>query len=57
MNMFKVTTLKLDRIFSQEIPSDVTVRAGGTSFALHKVQSQHQLFYIPDLIDLESPLV
>lgn len=27
----------LDRIFSQEIPSDVTIHAGGTSFSLHKV--------------------
>lgn len=26
-----------DRIFSQEIPSDVTIHAGGTSFSLHKV--------------------
>lgn len=30
-------TMNFFRIFSQEIPSDVTVLAGGASFSLHKV--------------------
>ncbi|CAA2936504.1 BTB POZ domain-containing At5g67385 [Olea europaea subsp. europaea] len=36
-------------IFSQEIPSDVTVRAGGTSFSLHKAH--------PALSDMERKKV
>ncbi|KAL8117692.1 hypothetical protein AgCh_015534 [Apium graveolens] len=64
MNMFEVTTLKLDRIFSQEIPSDVTVRAGGNSFALHKFPLVSKCGFIrklftessdPDLSDIELP--
>ena len=31
-------TLYMYRIFSQEIPSDVTVHSGGASFSLHKVE-------------------
>ncbi|KAL1809977.1 hypothetical protein ACET3Z_026967 [Daucus carota] len=53
-----------DWIFSQEIPSDVTVRAGGTSFALHKFPLVSKCGFIrklfsessdPDLSDIEIP--
>ncbi|XP_022885649.1 BTB/POZ domain-containing protein At5g67385-like [Olea europaea var. sylvestris] len=37
-------------IFSQEIPSDVTVRAGGTSFSLHKFPLVSKCGYIRKLV-------
>lgn len=41
-------TINLHRIFSQEIPSDVTVHAGGASFSLHKVGFSFQIMVIRD---------
>ncbi|CAN4079755.1 unnamed protein product [Withania somnifera] len=41
-------------IFSQEIPSDVTVNAGGTSFALHKFPLVSKSGYIRKLISESS---
>lgn len=41
-------TINLYRIFSQEIPSDVTVHAGGASFSLHKVGFSFQIMIIRD---------
>ncbi|KZV57007.1 BTB/POZ domain-containing protein-like [Dorcoceras hygrometricum] len=51
----------LNRIFSQEIPSDVTVIAAGTSFSLHKFPLVSKSGYIRQLVsesmDAELPAI
>ncbi|OVA09312.1 BTB/POZ-like [Macleaya cordata] len=42
--------LKFNRIFSQEIPIDVTVHVGGASFALHKFPLVSKCGYIKKLV-------
>ncbi|KAI4324836.1 hypothetical protein MLD38_030288 [Melastoma candidum] len=43
-----------DWIFSQEIPSDITVHAGGSSFALHKFPLVSKCGYIRKLVSESS---
>lgn len=40
----KLVSCSCYRIFSQEIPSDVTVEVGGASFQLHKVTYQYYCY-------------
>ncbi|XP_004231910.1 BTB/POZ domain-containing protein SR1IP1 [Solanum lycopersicum] len=48
--LFSAMKRTSDWIFSQEIPSDVTVNAGGTSFTLHKFPLVSKSGYIRKLI-------
>uniref|UniRef100_A0A6N2MJX5 NPH3 domain-containing protein n=1 Tax=Salix viminalis TaxID=40686 RepID=A0A6N2MJX5_SALVM len=47
-------TINCHRIFSQEIPSDVTVHAGGVSFSLHKFPLVSKCGYIRKMVSESS---
>ncbi|XP_019055693.1 PREDICTED: BTB/POZ domain-containing protein At5g67385-like isoform X2 [Nelumbo nucifera] len=49
-----MVNLNSNRIFSQEIPSDITVHAGGASFSLHKFPLVSKCGYIRKLVSEDS---
>ncbi|KAL0377858.1 UNVERIFIED_CONTAM: BTB/POZ domain-containing protein IP1 [Sesamum radiatum] len=50
----KAPSTAANMIFSQEIPSDITVNAGGTSFSLHKFPLVSKCGYIRKLVSESS---